>query len=59
MISAADDVILQPSLAEGMEALVPDLEKHVIADCGHWTQQHRPEATNALIIDWLQRRFPG
>lgn len=58
MISAANDVVLTPAMTDGMEDRVPDLEKHVIADCGHWTQQEKPEETNALIIDWLQRRFP-
>jgi len=59
MISAADDAVLPPALADGMERFVPDLEKQVIADCGHWTQQERPEETNRLIIDWLQRRHPA
>ncbi|MEE4359937.1 MAG: alpha/beta hydrolase, partial [Pseudomonadales bacterium] len=59
MISAANDVVLTPAMTEGMEARVPDLEKHVIADCGHWTQQEKPAETNALIIDWLRRRFPA
>lgn len=58
MISGADDLSLPPAMTEGMEQWVPDLEKHFIADCGHWTQQEKPEETNALIVDWLQRRFP-
>jgi pimeloyl-ACP methyl ester carboxylesterase len=58
MISAANDVVLTPAMTEGMEQWVPDLEKHVVADCGHWTQQERPGETNALIVDWLRRRFP-
>jgi pimeloyl-ACP methyl ester carboxylesterase len=57
MISAEDDVVLPPRLADGMEAFVPDLEKHIIPACGHWTQQEKPAETNHLIIDWLKRRF--
>ncbi|MEQ8747686.1 alpha/beta hydrolase [Pyruvatibacter sp.] len=57
MISAANDVVLRPELADGMEEFCPDLEKHVIADCGHWTQAEKPDELNALIIDWLTRRF--
>lgn len=57
MISAADDVVLPPSMAVGMEQYVPDLEKHIIEDCGHWTQQEKPQELNALIVDWLKRRF--
>lgn len=57
MISAADDFVLRPSMADGMERFVPDLEKHVIPDCGHWTQAEQPEALNRLMVDWLKRRF--
>lgn len=24
-------------------------------DCGHWIQQERPDQTNVLILDWLER----
>ncbi|MCE9522738.1 MAG: alpha/beta hydrolase [Alphaproteobacteria bacterium] len=57
MVMAADDIVLRPSLADGMEAYVPDLEKHLIKDCGHWTQAEKPEELNRVIIDWLKRRF--
>lgn len=57
MISAANDFVLPPEMADGMEAQVPDLERHVIADCGHWTQNEQPEVLNALLTDWLRRRF--
>jgi pimeloyl-ACP methyl ester carboxylesterase len=57
MISASDDVVLRPSMTVGMEAFVADIEKHVIKDCGHWTQQEKPEELNRLMIDWLKRRF--
>ncbi|MEG9861235.1 MAG: alpha/beta hydrolase [Parvularculales bacterium] len=59
MISAADDIVLQPEMTEGMENYISDLEKHIIPDCGHWTQQEKPDDLNALIIDWLNRRFGG
>ena len=39
-------------------AFVPDLEKSLIADSGHWTQQEQPHAVNRVILDWLDRRFP-
>ena len=42
MISAAGDLVLTPTMAEGMEARVPNLEKIVIEHCGHWTQQEPP-----------------
>jgi pimeloyl-ACP methyl ester carboxylesterase len=58
MIMAEQDAVLPPSSADGMEAYIPDLEKVLIRDSGHWTQQEQPEAVNAAIIDWLDRRFP-
>jgi pimeloyl-ACP methyl ester carboxylesterase len=27
---------------------------HVLPGCGHWTQQERPAAVNALLLDWLK-----
>ncbi|MDE2182840.1 MAG: alpha/beta hydrolase [Alphaproteobacteria bacterium] len=57
MIMAEDDFILRPSMADGMEAYVPDLEKVLIRSCGHWTQQENPHRTNAIMTDWLKRRF--
>lgn len=57
MVMAANDVVLRPSLADGMEQYVPDLEKHLIKDCGHWTQAEKPDELNRVMIDWLKRRF--
>jgi len=44
-------------MAKHMPALCSDLEMHMIRECGHWTQQEKPEELNRLMIDWLQRRF--
>ena len=57
MIMAEDDVVLSPAMADGMEQYVPDLEKALIRDCGHWTQQEHPDKVNMIMIDWLKRRF--
>jgi pimeloyl-ACP methyl ester carboxylesterase len=57
MVMAEDDVVLSPAMADGMEQFVPDLEKKLIKDCGHWTQQEHPDETNAFLVDWLKRRF--
>jgi pimeloyl-ACP methyl ester carboxylesterase len=57
MIMAEDDVVLSPAMAEGMEKYVPDLEKHLVKRCGHWTQQEHPEETNRVIVDWMKRKF--
>jgi pimeloyl-ACP methyl ester carboxylesterase len=26
---------------------------HILAGCGHWVQQERPEEVNRLLVDWL------
>jgi pimeloyl-ACP methyl ester carboxylesterase len=57
MISSEDDIFLPPDLALGMEEYVPDLERHVIPCCGHWTQAERPEELNRLMLGWLGRRI--
>jgi len=58
MIMAEKDAVLPPSAADGMETYVADLEKTLIEGSGHWTQQEKPEAVNAAMIGWLDRRFP-
>jgi pimeloyl-ACP methyl ester carboxylesterase len=58
MIMAEKDAVLPPSAADGMGAYVSDLEKVLIKDSGHWTQQEQPQAVDAAILGWLDRRFP-
>jgi pimeloyl-ACP methyl ester carboxylesterase len=57
MVMAANDIVLRPSLADGMETFVPDLEEHLIKDCGHWTQTEKPDELNRVMASWLKRRF--
>ncbi len=57
MICAEHDPVLTPAMSEGMEARVPDLERVIIDDCGHWTQQERPDATNAALNSFSNRVF--
>ncbi len=59
MVTAAWDAALPPTMAAGMPALCDDLEMKQIEECGHWTMQEKPDELNALMIDWLQRRFPS
>lgn len=55
-IGAVDDVIIAPEHVEGMKPLVNDLELHMLDNCGHWSQQEKPDEVNRLMIDWLLRR---
>jgi len=57
MIMAENDLVLPPSAADGMEKLVPDLEKYLVRDSGHWTQQEKPGEVSAKLIEWRRKRF--
>ena len=58
MIMAEKDVVLSPAMADGMEEVIADLEKVLVKDSGHWTQQEKPKEVNDLILGWMDRRFP-
>ena len=53
MISAEGDPILKPETTQDMEAVVPNLTRHLVKDCGHWTQQEQPEEVNNVIVQFL------
>lgn len=53
MICAENDPITTPQMADGMEQNIPNLTRRLINNCGHWTQQERPEEVNRLILEFL------
>lgn len=53
MLSARHDPVLRPEMADGMEARVPLVTKVVVEDCGHWTQQERPEEVSRHLVAFL------
>jgi pimeloyl-ACP methyl ester carboxylesterase len=57
MMMAENDAVLPPSAADGMERIIPDLEKYLVRGSGHWTQQEKPEEVSAKLIEWRRRRF--
>ena len=57
-VDAADDIIISQKQIEAMHPYVPDLETQKIENCGHWTQQDKPDELNRIILDWLTRRYP-
>ena len=59
MVSAEHDVVLRPSMTDGMLAHVPDLESHIVADSWHFLPEEKPEALNRLAVSWLKRRVPS
>lgn len=55
MIVAELDRVVLPSMTNGMEKYVPNLERVLIAGSGHWTQQEKPLETNQAIAEWMAR----
>ncbi len=42
-------------LAANLKQFVPQLRQTImLADCGHWTQQERPDEVNAAMIEFLR-----
>ena len=40
-----------------MDERIEDLELHVLEGVGHWTMWEAPDRLNALMTDWLGRKF--
>lgn len=57
-IGAVDDVIIPLEYIESMKPGVDDLEIHMVENCGHWTQQEKPDEVNEVMLEWLARRYP-
>lgn len=66
LLADAHPVIRQPALmiygdrdavakSANLTEFVPDV-KVVNLDCGHWIQQEKPEATNQVILQWLEQQ---
>ncbi|WP_347506285.1 alpha/beta fold hydrolase [Pseudomonas anguilliseptica] len=41
-----------------MPKRVPQLEQHVLSECGHWIQNEQAEWVNQLLLAFLARHFP-
>ncbi len=48
-----DDRMTPPPLAEAMHRAIPGARLHRFAQCGHLPPLEQPEATSALLRDWL------
>jgi len=52
-IGAANDVIISLEQIEAMRPLVTNLKFHMLENCGHWSQQEKPDEVNRVMLDWL------
>jgi pimeloyl-ACP methyl ester carboxylesterase len=47
-------IAMNPGAVEALPTLVPNLRRTVMLEgCGHWTQQERPDETNAAMLEFL------
>lgn len=54
-IGARDDVVVPLDDIESMRQHVDDLRIEMLAPCGHWSQQERPDDVNRLLVDFFSR----
>jgi pimeloyl-ACP methyl ester carboxylesterase len=58
VVGERDLVLTFPGAKEmvaNLRTVVPQLRQTImLPDCGHWTQQERPDAVNAAMIGFLQ-----
>ncbi len=52
-IGARDDVVIPLGDIEAMRAYADDLRIEMLAPCGHWTQQERPDDVNRLLLEFF------
>lgn len=53
-IGARDDVVVSLQDIEAMRQHVDDLRIEMLAPCGHWSQQERPDDVNRLLLDFFR-----
>jgi pimeloyl-ACP methyl ester carboxylesterase len=52
----SDDFALLPSLLEGLEAWIPDLDIRQIPGASHWLVHEQPDRVNVELTDFLQSK---
>lgn len=55
VVWGAQDSTVVPAMADGLEAWIPDVEVHRVADASHWVQEDRPDAVTARLLEFLDR----
>ena len=48
--------VIPPDRPDLTDQYATKLDRHVVANCGHWIQQERPAEVNALLLGWLSNR---
>jgi pimeloyl-ACP methyl ester carboxylesterase len=59
MVSAEYDAVLTPEAAESMQQYFELPLERKLVSCGHWTPVERKAELNAILVEFLTRRFPN
>lgn len=57
IFAGANDKLREANYANELVERIPNAELHVFDQCGHFPQIEHHEAFNALVLDFLMRRF--
>jgi soluble epoxide hydrolase/lipid-phosphate phosphatase len=55
MVTAADDLILTPSMTNGMDAFCDNLTLVHVKESSHWILQQQPDECARVLCGWLQK----
>ena len=55
LVAGSEDKTAPPSVMEKMASKIPGAEYVLMPDCGHLGPMDRPEAFNAILLDFLKR----
>jgi pimeloyl-ACP methyl ester carboxylesterase len=57
LVYASDDWFFFEASYDGLDAYLPQIEQHEVADAGHWVQLEKPDEVNGYLTGWLTRNF--
>ncbi|WP_121099236.1 alpha/beta fold hydrolase [Litorimonas taeanensis] len=55
MLSPENDLILPPQTTDHMPAIMKNLTRQTVPDCGHWAMWDNPNFINKAILNWLTK----
>jgi len=55
LVAGSEDKVAPPSVMEKMAGKIPGAEYVLMPDCGHLGPMDRPDAFNAILLDFLKR----
>ncbi|KAI8142744.1 Alpha/Beta hydrolase protein [Fennellomyces sp. T-0311] len=58
MVTSELDPALPPSMANGIEKYIPNIEVHNVRGAGHWVLWEQPAVCNELLEKWLSKVYP-